>query len=51
MKPVTALTTLVLTFVVTALAVTPVQAQPPLQVPESAPAHVQPLPTLRDQAT
>ncbi|WP_339856710.1 M24 family metallopeptidase [Pseudohongiella acticola] len=51
MKPVTALATLVLTFVVTALAVTPVQAQPPLQVPESVPAHVQPLPTLRDQAT
>ncbi|MEX2335558.1 MAG: M24 family metallopeptidase, partial [Pseudohongiella sp.] len=51
MKPATALSALLLTLVVTAPALTPAHAQPPVHVPQSAPAQVHPLPTLRDQAT
>ncbi|MEX0740796.1 MAG: M24 family metallopeptidase [Pseudohongiella sp.] len=51
MKPATALSALLLTLVVTAPALTPAHAQPSVQVPQSAPAQVHPLPTLREQAT
>ncbi|MDH7942533.1 M24 family metallopeptidase [Pseudohongiella sp. SYSU M77423] len=42
---------LLLTTAFSALPLTQAHAQPPVQVPASAPAHVHPLPTLREQAT
>lgn len=50
MKSATALPALLLTLAFTFPVLTPAQAQPPLQVPDSAPAHVHPLPSLREQA-
>ncbi|HBN16359.1 MAG TPA: Xaa-Pro aminopeptidase, partial [Pseudohongiella sp.] len=44
------LAALLLTTAFSALPLTQVHAQPPVQVPASAPAHVHPLPTLREQA-
>ncbi|MBU2099145.1 MAG: aminopeptidase P family protein [Gammaproteobacteria bacterium] len=46
MKPATTLSSLLLTLVFTS----PVLAQPPVPVPASSPAHVHPLPSLREQA-
>lgn len=51
MKPATALSALLYTLAFVALSYAPAHAQPPLQVPDSAPANVHPLPSLRDQAT
>ena len=56
MKPVTPFSALLFTLVFTAfppgksLAQTQTQAQAPVQVPAGAPAHIHPLPTLREQA-
>lgn len=50
MKPSTALSAFLLTFVFAALPPLKFQAQAPVQVPASAPAHSHPLPTLREQA-
>jgi hypothetical protein len=42
--------TLLLTAPALSLVATPVLAQMPVMVPASSPAHVHPLPTLREQA-
>ena len=54
MKPAAVLPSLVLTLLLTtpalSLVATPVLAQAPVPIPASSPAHVHPLPTLREQA-
>lgn len=51
MKPFSPLSAFLLTFVLAALPLLQSQAQAPIQVPASSPAHIHPLPTLREQAT
>jgi hypothetical protein len=50
MKPASSLAVLLLTAAFTSLPFTQTLAQPPVHVPTSAPAHIHPLPTLREQA-
>jgi len=51
MKHASSLCALLLTVALFGSGLAPVQAQPPVHVPVFAPAQVQPLPSLRDQAT
>jgi len=50
MKPRTSLSALLFALVLTSLSMNQALAQPPVTVPASAPAHIHPLPTLREQA-